>query len=187
MDPISLAISAVGLGMSIFGGMSQSKTAGEEAKVSQDEARQEQGINNQKQMQMELEGRRAQMENIRNIQRARAMGINSATNQGAQFGSGLQGGLADITDQGLFNMQGVEQGLAIGRNINAYNQNITQDKIQMASLKGQEATNAAWSSVGGALIKAGPIVGAFAKGFGGSGPIGTFSNGGNDGAAPTWG
>ena len=171
--------------MSIFGGMSQSKTAGEESKVAQDEAKQEQSINNLKQQQMEIEGRRSQIENIRNVQRARAMGLEAATTQGAQYGSGLQGGLASVTNQGLFNMQGVEQGLAIGRGINTYNQNISQDKIQMASLKGQEATNAAWSSLGGALIKAGPVIGSFAKGFG-SGPIGTFSNGGNDGAAPTW-
>lgn len=186
MDPISLAIGAVGLGMQIFGGMGQSKNAAQAAKISQDEARQEQGINEQKQQAMELSGRRQQMEISRNAQRARAMATNSAVSQGAQFGSGLQGGLAEIEDQSLFNMVGVNSALQTGRNIAGYNNNITQDKIAMANVQSDSAKNAGIASLGGALIKAGPIIGNLSQGFGGS-KIGSFSDGGNNGMAPSWG
>lgn len=166
MDPISLAIGAVGLGMQIFGGMGQSENAHQSAAVSQDIARQEQSINDAKQKQMELEGRRTQMENIRNNQRARAMAENAAVNQGAQFGSGLQGGLAQVNDQSMFNMNGVNSALSIGREINSYNQNISGDKQQLAGIQADSATNQGIASLGGALLKAGPIVGQMSQGFG---------------------
>lgn len=70
MDPVSLGIAAVGLGLQIYGGFRQSENAKEVAAVSQDMAKQEQSINDAKVRQMELEGRRTQLQNIRNAQRA---------------------------------------------------------------------------------------------------------------------
>lgn len=168
MDPVSLALGAVGLGMQIFGGAGQAENAQQAAAVSQDVAKQEQGINDTKQKQMELEGRRTQMENIRNNQRARAMAENSAVNQGAQFGSGLQGGLGQIQDQSMFNMSGVNSALTFGRQINTYNQAISSDKQQLAQIQGDSATNQGIMSLGGSLMKAGPVIGQLSKGFGGS-------------------
>ena len=179
MDPISLAMGAVGLGMQIFGGIGQSQDAHEAAKISQDVARQEQGINDAKQKQMELEGRRSQMENIRNNQRARAMAENAAVNQGAQFGSGLQGGLAQIQDQSLFNMSGVNSALSIGREINSFNQNISADKQQLAQVQASSATNQGIATLGGAVMKAGPIIGQVSQGFGGFNIGNTFMGGGS--------
>lgn len=178
MDPISLAISAVGLGMQVFGGMGQAHNAKETASISQDVAKQEQGINDAKQRQMELEGRRMQMENIRNNQRARAMAENAAVNQGAQFGSGLQGGLGQINDQSLFNMSGVNSALQTGRELNSFNQNISQDKMRLASVQGQSATNAGIASLGGSILKAGPIIGQLSQGFGGNNLGSSFMGGG---------
>lgn len=186
MDPISMAMSAVGLGMQIYGGLSGASVSSQEAKVSQDEAAQEQNINNAKQQAMELQSRRTNVQSMRNAQVAQATATASATSQGAQFGSGLQGGLSQIQAQTYFNMQGVNDATQTGRQINTYNQAISSDKEQMAALGGQAATDQAWSSLGGAMMKSGPMIGQMAKGFG-SGSIGTFSNGGNDGAAPTWG
>lgn len=165
---IGAAIGAVGLGMQIFGGVGQADVAKQQAQVSMDEAKQEQGINDAKQSAMELSGRRMQMENVRNNQRARAMAENAAVGQGAQFGSGLQGGLAQINDQSLFNMTGVNDALSTGRQINQFNQGISADKIQMAQLGGKAATDQGIASIGGAVMKAGPIVGQFSQGFGGS-------------------
>lgn len=163
---LGAATSAIGLGMSIFGGMQQSGIAKQQAAVSMDEARQEQGINDAKQQAMELSGRRQQLEIIRNNQRARALAENTATNQGAQFGSGLQGGLAQINDQSDFNLVGVNSALQTGRQIDTFNQQISQDKIQQASLGGQAASAAGFASLGGAVLKAGPVVGQFSQGFG---------------------
>lgn len=166
MDFLSLALGAVGLGMQIFGGAKAADNAKEQAAVSQDEARQEQGINDLKQKQMEMDARRQKLEAIRTAQRTAATAEARATNQGAQFGSGLQGGLAQITDQSLFNIGGVNNAVEIGRGINTFNQKITQDKIQMAQLGGEQATNQGIASLGGALLKAGPTIGPMFKGFG---------------------
>lgn len=165
---VGAAISAVGVGMSIFGGMEQSNIAHEKAAYSSDVAQQELGINQQKQNAMELAGRRQQLEIIRNGQRARALAENNATNQGAQFGSGLQGGLAQVTDDALTNLLGVNQSLEIGRNINTYNTKISQDKMRLAQLGGDEASAAGFSSLGGSIMKIGPTVGNFFGGSGGS-------------------
>lgn len=168
MDPISLTLSAIGVGMQIFGGISGAGSASQGADISMDITRQEQKINDAKQKQMELEGRRTQMENIRNGQRARAMAENSAVSQGAQFGTGLQGGLAQVQDQTQFNMSGVNGALSIGREINTYNQAISQDKIQLAGVQSSAASAQGFASIGGAIMKAGPIVGQISQGFGSS-------------------
>lgn len=164
MDPISLAIGAVGLGMSIFGGMGQASKSAEAAQISKDEAQQEQGINAAKQQQMEIEARRTQLENVRNSQRARAMATNAAVSQGAAQGSGLQGGLGQIQDQNMFNQQGVNQALGIGRQIGTFNSLISNDKMKMADVQSQSASDAGMASLGGALIKAGPIIGQIGAG-----------------------
>lgn len=166
MDPISIGIQAVGLGLSLFGGFGQANTAKEIAKVSQDKAEHEQQINDLKQQQARLEANRMQMQNIRNIQRQRALATASATTQGAQYGSGLQGGLADVLNQGLFNMQGVNLASQTGEEIYGQNRSITADNAKIAGLQGQSATYQGLTSLGGAAIKAGPVVGQISQGFG---------------------
>lgn len=173
MDPLTLGLMAGGAALKIFGGMQQSNIAHQQASVSMDEAHQEQNINAQKQQQMQLQANRSQLENFRNVQRARAQGLNAAVNQGANLGSGLQGGQAQAEDQGLYNSLGINQNLQIGNTIAGYNQNISQDKIQMASLGGDAASAAGLSSLGGALMSAGPTIGNLSKGF-------SFSNIGAD-------
>lgn len=167
MDPITATLGVVGLGMQVFGGLAASGVAKQEAQVSSDEAAQEQNINNTKQAAMRLNAQRTQMENIRNNQRARAQATNSATNQGAQFGSGLQGGLAQVNDQSTFNMLGVNQALQTGAQIGNFNNLISQDKIQMAGLGGQMATDQGIASMGAGISKAAPMIGPMTQlGFG---------------------
>lgn len=196
---IGAAISAVGLGMSLFGGMEQSDIAKQQAAVAKqqsavsgDIATQEQGINDVKQRQMEIEGRRMQLETLRNMQRGRAQAIAAATNQGAQFGSGLQGGEGQVEGNGLFNQLGVSYALQGGRDINTFNQSITGDKLKLASLggqmsdlQGQSASAQGMQSLGGSIMKAGPVFGQFSSGFGGSRSSGNYS--GTPGASNTGG
>lgn len=163
--------------MQIFGGMSSASNAKAQAAVSQDEARQEMGINAQKQQAMEIDARRRSLEQVRQTQQAQSLATARATSQGAQFGSGLQGGLAEVQDQGNFNLQGINQSLQIGRQINQYNQNIDQDKIQSAALGGQQATNQGIMSLGGALMSSGPTIGKLSQGVGGLGSV--FMGGGS--------
>jgi hypothetical protein len=170
--------------MQIFGGMGQAKASAEAAKISKDEAAQEEGINTAKRQQMELEARRTQLENVRNNQRARAMATNSAVNQGAQFGSGLQGGLAQVDAQTDYNMFGVNSALQTGRAISGFNSKISADKMQMADVQSQGAEAAGLSSLGGALIKNSGFVGQLSQGFGnvaskaGSAAFGVINSGG---------
>lgn len=186
MDPVSLGIMAVGLGLQIFGGVKQAETAQKIAGVSQDIAKQEQGINDAKLRQMELEGRRMNVENIRNGQRARAQATNSAVQQGAQFGTGLLGGIAQINDKTNWNILGVNQGLETGRQIGTYNQNISGDKQQLAQLGADSSMYQGLTSLGGAAMKAGPIIGQISQGFGSSGSsYGNYS--GTPGASNTGG
>lgn len=167
MDPISLSIQAVGFGLSLFGGSEQARISKQISQASYDKAQHEGVINDLKQQQTRMEASRMQMQNIRNIQRQRALATASATSQGAQYGSGLQGGLADVTNQGLFNMEGVNQALQTSDQIYGENRSITADNMRIASLQGQAAESQGLSSLGGALIKAGPIVGQVSQGFGG--------------------
>lgn len=173
MDPLSIGIGIVGLGMSIFGGLSQSSNARQQAAVSSDIAQQEQGINSQKQMQQSLDAQRMQLENFRNAQRQRSLATAAAVNQGSSSGaglksSGLQGGLAGVTDMAAFNSRSITQNSQIANNIFGLTSNISSDKMKLASLGGQAATDQGIMSLGGALIKSGPTIGALGQNIFGS-------------------
>lgn len=178
-DPVSAGLQVVGIGLSIFGGLEQAKVAKEQAKVSSHIGEMELGINESKREAMELNARRQQMEIFRNTQRARAQATNAAVNQGANLGSGLQGGLADVANQGLFNLFGVNAALQTGEKIASYNDAISQDKIQLAKLGGDAADAQMWTSLGGALVKSGPTIGQLTQGFGSF-----FGGGGNYSGTP---
>jgi len=166
-DAIGLGIGAVGLGMQIFGGSSQSKASAEAAKISKDEALHEQNINNLKTKQMELEAHRSQLQTVRNMQRARALGIASAVSQGANKGSGLQGSLAQISDQANWNNLGIGQALMIGQDVNKENNYISQDKMKMADVQSDMASAQGLSSLGGSLVKSAGLFGQFGSSIGG--------------------
>lgn len=184
MDPVTIGVAAVGLGLKIFGGMGASSDAKQISQLSQQNSIYENGVNQQRQQAMELSARRQQMENYRNTQRARAMGIASSVSQGAQLGSGMQGGQAQAADQGAFNDLGITQNLQIGRNIFGLDAKISQNNAQIAGLKGQEATNQGWASLGGSLMSASGTIGNIGKSFdsaassAGSGIFGMVNSGG---------
>lgn len=138
--------------MKLFGGMSASSDQSQAYQLQQQEAAEEQKINVQKQQAFEVQTRRAQMENFRNVQRARSMGMNAAVNQGAQYGSGIQGGQAQATDQGNVNNLGLNQNLMTSRNIFADTSAINSDKMQIAGLQSDAATDQGIANMGGALM-----------------------------------
>lgn len=163
MDPISAGLSIVGAGLQIWSNFASAGKAHEISQQQQAIASDEQDINEQKRMQMQLEAHRMQLQQFRNIQRQRALGTAAAVNQGAQFGSGLQGGLAQITDQGQENVLGINQNLQIGQNIFGINNDISAHKQKIASLGGDMATDQAWGSLGGALVKNSGTIGSLGK------------------------
>jgi len=162
MDPITgltLATQVVGLGLSIFGGASSASDAKHAAQIQSNIAGLEGGLEDQRHTAMELAARRNSLEVLRANQRARSTAINNATNQGAQFGSGLQGGLAQVTDQGTFNLAGVNQNLEIGEAMFGINKQITGQKQQLAQVQGQQSTDQGLASFGGSVMRAGPTIG----------------------------
>lgn len=169
MDPISLAMTGVSVAMSIFGGMKSSSAAGKQAQLSAQNAQNEMQVDQQRQVAMELQSKRQSMEVLRNNQRARSMALNNATAQGAQFGSGLQGGYGAISGQSGVNLLGINQNLEVGENIFALNQKTDQNKIQMAQLGGDIASGQAISSIGKSLGGATSSLTNIAGMFGSSG------------------
>lgn len=174
MDPITLGISAVGLGLKLAGGFGAAGNASQIASLSSANAGLAGQVNQQRQQAMELSARRQQLEMYRNTQRARAMGLNSAVSQGAQFGSGLPGGQASTTAQGAFNVQGVNQNLQIGQNIFGLEGKESTNNMQIASLKGSMATNEGWASLGGSLLSSAGTIGQMGKSA--SGMFGNIGN-----------
>lgn len=187
MDPFTIALAGVGIATSIFGAFGSSQVAAEKAKVSSDIATQEQSQNAQRKQQMELQAQRQQLENARNTQRARAMGLNAAVNQGAQMGSGLQGGQAEATDKGGYNALNIAQNLNIGENIFALDDKISADKMKLAQLGGDEAKYAGISNVGNSIFKASGTVGNIFKGSFGGGSSGNGDYSGMPWSANTGG
>jgi hypothetical protein len=152
MNPLSLGIGVIGLGLQAFGAFGAADNAKQAAEISKNIAGFEQGINEQRRTQMQLTARRQQTEIFRNMQRQRAMATAAAVNQGASTGSGLSGGLAQITGQSLFNSQGINQNLEIGQNIFSLNNSISSEKMKMADVQADMAENQAWASLGGSLV-----------------------------------
>lgn len=166
MDPLTLGISAVGLGMQLFGGISGSEAAQKSFEINQQIARLQKDENGQRQKAMELSAKRSQMENFRNVQRARAAGTNAAVNQGASMGSGLQGGLAQASDQGGVNNLGITQNLEIGRNIFGIDNQISDQKAQLSGAQSDMATAQGFSAFGQGLTSSAGTLSNIAGAFG---------------------
>jgi hypothetical protein len=166
MDPITATLGIAGLATSLYGGIMGAGVARQEAQVSQDVAKQEGQENNLNQQLMNIQSRRAQLQTMRNTQKARAYGIQAgATQTGSLTGSGVQGGQASSADQGIFGLTGINQTTGINNDLFSINNNITADKMQLASLGGQAATDQGIQSIGGAIMNVSSIAGKFGSGM----------------------
>jgi hypothetical protein len=145
----------VGLGASIFGTMEGVSAAKGEAQTSQNIAQLQIQENQQRQLAMESAARREKIENARQTQLALAKNLSSATNQGAQFGSGLAGGQAQATSAGAFQQAGINTQLGIGEKMFGLDTQIDQQKIQMAKYQSDAASAQGTSSIGQGVLGAG--------------------------------
>lgn len=169
MDPLTLGISAVGLGLQAYGSFSAAGKAKEAYNIQSQISGLESQVNLQRQNAMELSARRQSMEVFRNNQRARSMALNNATNQGASYGnsSGLAGGLAQVDSQSSFNLQGINQNLDIGRNIFGLDDKISKQKLALSGVQSSMMTDQAISQLGGSITKsAGALSGITQFGYG---------------------
>lgn len=155
MDPVSMLITggltAASLFSSILGGNKAAEASQRQAGLSAANANLEMQVDQQRQQMMEINAKRQQTQDLRNIQRARSMAISSEVAQGAQFGSVVGGAQGGISGQGNTNLMGVQQSLAIGRNIFGLNQQIDTNKIGIAQAGGDIATGQGEMAFGQAL------------------------------------
>lgn len=151
-NPLAIASGAVGLGMSIFGGVDQMNAAKQKAAAEQNIASDEMQQDAVRRQAMELSSHRQQMEVVRNAQRARALATNNATSQGAQFGSGLQGGYGQISGQAQWNNLGISQNTQFGEQMFDISNQINQQKQLISGSESLSATGAGISKLGGALM-----------------------------------
>lgn len=165
MDPFSMMLGAASIGMQAFGAFGQSSAASKKADAEKQIAADEMQQDQVRRTGMELDANRKSMEQLRNTQRMRAMATNAAVGEGAQFGSGLQGGLSGVSAQGDVNMLGIRQNLSLGENMFDLNAKISQQKMNIADAGADMAKAQAWSSLGKSLGGAMGPLSSLSKGF----------------------
>ena len=118
MAALSTIIGAVGLGLAAAGTVTQMVASGEQAAASR---RQE----TLRRRQMDLESTRQRRGVIRQALRARSQALIAGTEPGASLGSGMAGGLGQVSSQAAGNLQGINQAQEIGIGMFQTNQQIT--------------------------------------------------------------
>lgn len=159
---------AAGLGLSAFGAFGQASSAKQAAGIQQQMVGTEEQMDTNRQQLMELQGRRSQMEVLRNNQRARSLALNNATGSGSQFGSGLQGGYGQQQGTSGNNLLGIDQNLTIGRSQFALTSQLNQQKIALSGVQSTEATDAAIGGFGKSVLGTMGAVGRLFRGNTGS-------------------
>lgn len=182
MDPITAAIGIAGLGMQLFGSIGAAEKTAQMAGLASQEATISQGItalqgqeNDQRQLAMQISARRQQTEVVRKTQMARAQGLAAGVNQtGGTTSSGIQGGQAQATGEGAYNLQGIGQNLSIGESLFGIQRQITSKQVAMAGLQGQSASLQGQASIDSGIGALGGSLMGSSKGL--SDIIGNFTN-----------
>lgn len=178
-NPLAIAGGIAGLGMSIMGGMDSTSAASQKAQAQKKIADLETQQDAVRKQAMEISARRQQMEVLRNQQRARSLALNSATSQGAQMGSGLQGGYGQVAGQSGVNLLGISQGLQSGEQMFGLNAQINSQKMNIADSDSLSAKGAGLSKLGGSLMGSfGPIKNLSGNFGGGTGSSASSTMGG---------
>lgn len=144
-----LGLEGVGLAAGAIGAYGQYEAQQGISQSSQNIAQLQQQSNTIKFNQAKISARRNQMEVLRNEQRARSLALSNSVNQGAQFGSGLQGGYGQIAGQSNTNLLGISQNLQTGQQLYDVNQSISSQEQQISKYQGQAAMWQGVSSLGG--------------------------------------
>lgn len=139
MAAVSTIIAGVGLAIGAAG-------AGVQYSASQKQAAAMEKGEELRKKQMNLDAQRRTRQVIREGLIARSQALTNATAQGAEAGSGLQGGYAGIQSNTLYNASGIEQNRQIGSQIFDANKQYAQAGSQMALGQGI-------SSLGGAMVQ----------------------------------
>ena len=164
-------LGAVGAAGSVFEGMQLANTQSQESTLSSNMAQLGIQENQLRMQQMSMNTNRQQMQNLRNLQRARASGMSAAVSSGAQFGSGIKGAQGAASAEAGTNELSTAQNFMVGKGMFGLMNQQAQDQMQMAGLQSKAATQQGIMSMfGGASgLGSGMMGGAssFGKLFGG--------------------
>lgn len=174
LGAVAPGLGIIGAGLSLFGGIERANASREAASQQAYGQVQLLGIEGkQEQLRssaMEIGARRQQMEVFRNQQRARALALNNATSEGAQFGSGLQGGYGQISGQTGVNSLGISSALQTGEQMFGLNAGLTAQRtslaMQGASAASSAAEGAGFQTLGGAMVSGMGTINSLARTFG---------------------
>lgn len=156
---VGLAASALGVGTSIYGAEQQSEAQQQMLAIQQKEQEQRKNL-------FEIEQQRKRVEDLRQGQIAQSTARANAVSQGAQFGSGLLGGLAEIQGESNYNILGIQQNTQVGENLFSLDQQLTQAKIASAQASTYQQIGSSLTSFGGQAISSMGEIGKLTSGFG---------------------
>ncbi len=156
---VGIGSAIIGAGTSILGASEQSEAQQQMIAIQAKEQEQRQHL-------FEIEQQRKRVEALRNAQQATSLGRSRAVNQGAQFGSGLLGGLEQVQGESNYNILGINQNTQIGENLFSLDQQLSQAKIASAQASTTQAIGASLSSFGGMLVNSSGTIGNLTSGFG---------------------
>jgi hypothetical protein len=173
---LGAGVGAAGLGLDLWGTVEASASQQDAAnfqaqayKKSGDIARLDIQANAVKARQMAIMSNRQAVENARNVQKAQAIGVSTATNAGGQYGTELNTEEGAARAQGAYNFKGILQNYLLGTESFDISNQQSQDKIQIAGLESQAATKqgdaAKWqgiASIGAGLMGASSSIGNLA-------------------------
>lgn len=147
------AITAVGMGLSGVGAYMQYKGSKDQAKAQNAAAASQREADAVRRQAMEFDALRRRRENIRQGQMARALAVSRATNQGAESGSGLEGGIGQISGRTGINLTGVQGQLGFGRSIFDINAQTSSFYAQAAAAGTRSSLGSGLVSLGGAVVR----------------------------------
>lgn len=153
-NPVGAVGMAAGLAATVYGGVKQYQAAQQQFGAEQKIFGLEQNAEAQRKQMMELNANRMSLQAVRNQQRARSMALSSSTGQGAQFGSGLQGGYGQISGEAGVNLLGISQQLGAGENLFGINKDIQGQRMQYAQAGSQSYTGGAIAGAGSQIFNA---------------------------------
>src|SRR5258708_21364752 len=156
-DPVGAGVELAGLGIEIFGGVQSAGYAKQSAEISKQEVGVEMQQDTVRQNAMHMSAQRQSLQQVRENQMARSQSLNTATNQEAQFGSGLQEAYGSISGQTNTNLAGISQSLQFGDQMFALNQQLDKLKISKAGIEGQQASAQGLSSIGAGIMSLGKV------------------------------
>lgn len=172
-----IGTTAIGLGMQGYGMVQNQRGQAAYNAAQMQILEQERAAEAMRRRMMEIDARRRQLQSVRESQRARSLALSNAASQGAQYGSGVQGGFGQIAGQTTRNIQEINDALGFGQQMFGINEQISNARMQMGQAQTMMSQASGLSSLGGSIMSAGPTLGNIMAGWGSIPSYSSFGGG----------